>query len=898
MNTTNNWHSKSIESTLTALNTTVSGLHQADVQQRLAQEGRNTLAEAKRKSSILRFISQFHNILIYLLLAAAIITASLGHFVDTVIIIAVVIINAGIGYLQEHKAEKAMAAIRHMLALRATVIREGKRHTVWAEELVPGDIVFLEAGDKVPADIRLLQTHRLQIQESILSGESVAVNKHTAAVQHSAALGDRCCMGFSGTLVTTGQGSGVVVATGALTEIGRISGMLSEVTTLNTPLVAQMAVFARWLTVFIVLIALLILLFGHWQLQQSFNDLFIAVVGLSVAAIPEGLPAVLTITLAVGVQAMAKRSAIIRRLPAIETLGAVSVICTDKTGTLTRNEMNVSCIVTADKRFTITGVGYAPVGEVYCGENKIEPCEQAVLQELGLAAVLCNDAQLVKQGHSWHGQGDPMEVALLTFAAKVCHANELVRQHWSRSDLLPFDSDHKYMATLNHDRQHHGVIFIKGAPETILAMCSEQRMADNTSMSLNNDYWQQQVAEIAAQGQRVLGVAVKSVNASHTTLKQSDTTHSYVFLGLVGLIDPPRVEAIHAITECQRAGIEVKMITGDHAGTALAIGRQLGLRHAENLLTGADVDKLDDTALKAKIIDTGIFARTSPKHKLRLVMALQAHNMTVAMTGDGVNDAPALKRADVGIAMGKSGSEAAKEAAECVLADDNFASIVAAIKEGRTVFDNIKKVISWTLPTNAGEAMTIVLALLLGLNLPITAIQILWVNMITAVTLGIALAFEPTQAGTMNRQPRARNQQLLSGTLLWHIVLVASLFLLSVYGIYEYAMTQGYSEPLARTLAMNTLVVLEIFHLLFIRNMNSKTLTLKKLWGTRVVWLSVAMVTLGQLSITYIPGLQAVFGTEAVGLYDAMLIIGIGIVLFLVIELEKQVRLRLVKSRF
>lgn len=898
MNTVHNWHSKTAEETLSALNTTSSGLNESDVKQRLADSGLNKLPEPKRKNVFLRFLSHFHNILIYVLIGASVITASLGHFVDTSVIIAVVIINALIGFIQEGKAEKAMEAIRHMLALKAAVIRDGKRQTIKGEQLVPGDIVLLEAGDKVPADLRLLKSHGLQIQEAILTGESVAVEKKTSSVDNDAALGDRVCMGFSGTTVTYGQGMGVVVATGADTEIGRISGLLSEVETLNTPLVTQMAVFARWLTIFILVIAITILIFGHFVSNLAFSELFIAVVGLSVAAIPEGLPAVLTITLAVGVQAMAKRNAIVRRLPAIETLGSVSVICSDKTGTLTRNEMNVTSIITSEDRFEITGTGYEPVGDVEQNGQAVNLGDHPVLQDLGLAAALCNDSELVKEGSGWIGQGDPMEAALLAFSRKVQAEDGEVREQWSRTDVIPFDTSHKYMATLNHDHENHAFIFVKGAPETILSMCDSQHAGNNETKMLDIDYWYKQADAIAEEGQRVLGFAMKPMDPEHTVLENSDVEDSLVFLGLAGLIDPPRSEVREAIEECHHAGIDVKMITGDHAGTAAAIGRQLGLWHSDTVLTGADLDKLEDSELESAISRTGIFARTSPEHKLRLVKALQANNMTIAMTGDGVNDAPALKRASVGISMGKSGSEAAKEASQIVLADDNFTSIVAAVKEGRRVYDNIKKVISWTLPTNAGEAMTIMLALLIGLNLPITPIQILWINMITAVTLGIALAFEPEEEGIMHHPPRPHDQGLLSGGLVWHIVLVASLFLVGVFGIYEYAIQQAYSENLARTIAMNTLVTLEIFHLLFIRNINTQSLSWKNIRGTRVLWVSIATVIIGQAVITYVPWLQIVFETEAVSLFDVMLILFIGILLFVIIELEKQFRLRMLKKLF
>jgi len=898
MKSIHNWHNITSDEALAALNTSPSGLSEAEANQRIISYGFNKLPEPPRRNVLLRFIHHFHNILIYVLLGAAAITALLGHAVDTFVIITVVIINAVIGFLQEGKAERAMDAIRHMLALRASVIRAGKRQTLKGEELVPGDIVLLEAGDKLPADLRLFKTHALQIQESILTGESMAVDKHVKAVDLDAPLGDRFCIGYSGTTVTSGQGVGVVVATGSETEIGRISGLLSEVQTLNTPLVSQMAVFARWLTLFILAIAALILLFGYFILHHDFTNLFMAVVGIAVAAIPEGLPAVLTITLAVGVQAMARRNAIVRRLPAIETLGSVSVICSDKTGTLTRNEMIVDTIVTSLESFNIQGTGYEPLGDIKLNNKIIMLSEHPILQELGRAASLCNDADLIKKDNVWTGHGDPMEVALLAFSCKAGMDGFETRNQWTRTDVIPFDTKHKYMATLNHDHENHAFIFVKGAPETILAMCLEQCTGSNESKPLEVTYWDDQANAIAAQGQRVLAFAAKAVPPEHTVLEQTDTQDSLIFLGLAGFIDPPRHEAIAAIAKCHRAGIDVKMITGDHAVTAVAIGKQLGLRNSDRVLTGAELDKLDDAQLESIVRDTGIFARTSPEHKLRLVMALQTNGMTVAMTGDGVNDAPALKRAEVGIAMGKSGTEAAKEASEIVLADDNFSSIVAAVGEGRTVYDNIKKVISWTLPTNAGEAMTIILALILGLNLPITPIQILWVNMITAVTLGIALAFEPTEENTMQRPPRSRNEALLSGSLMWHIVLVACLFLAGVFSMYEYAVLQGYSENLARTIAMNTLVVLEIFHLFFIRNMYGTSLTWKAICGTRVIWASVIVVMIGQFAITYVPWLQSIFETEAVNLLDGLLIIVVGMILFCIIEIEKKIRLRILKKPF
>lgn len=882
-----------MDSVFERLDSSGAGLSQQQAQSRLEIYGANRLPEAPRRSALLRFLLQFHNILIYVLLGCVVVTAALAHWIDAGVILAVVVANAVIGYIQEGKAEKEMDAIRGMLAPQANVVRSGERYSLRGEQLVPGDIVLLEAGDKVPADLRLVSAHGLAIQEAILTGESVPVDKDTAPAGPGSSLGDCSCMAFSGTLVTSGQARGVVVETGTGTEIGRISGLLSNVEVLTTPLVTQMGVFARWLTILILIIAALLLLYGYLNPQQPFGDLFMAVVGLSVAAIPEGLPAVLTITLATGVRAMARRNAIVRRLPAIETLGAVSVICTDKTGTLTRNEMVVASVLTGQHLFALAGTGYEPAGALTLDNQPVSPSAHGVLGELARAAALCNDAALVQRKGAWHIEGDPMEGALLAFAGKMQLDSRREQAAWVRTHAIPFDARHRFMATLNHHHEGHAQVFVKGAPERIVSMCRHQRGADGLPAPLDVAYWNGQAESIAALGQRVLAFAVRPASARDTTLEHGAVEGSMTLLGMVGMIDPPRAEAVAAVAQCRQAGIRVKMITGDHAKTAAAIGRQIGLQNPDMVLTGADLDSIDDVRLRQAALDCDIFARTSPEHKLRLVMALQANDLTVAMTGDGVNDAPALKRADAGIAMGQKGSEAAKEAAVLVLADDNFASIVAAVREGRTVYDNIKKVISWTLPTNAGEALTIIVALLFGMTLPVTPVQILWINLITAVTLGVALAFEPSEDNSMRRPPRRRHAPLLSGELAWHIVLVSVLFLCGVYGIYFYAVERGYSIDLARTMALNTLVVMEIFHLFFIRNIYGTSLTWKAIRGTRVVWTVVAVVTLAQCAITYLPPLQSVFGTMAIGLLDGVFIVGTGVALFAVIETEKQIRLRM-----
>jgi calcium-translocating P-type ATPase len=861
-------HARTPDDCLAALEAAPGGLSGAEAARRLARHGPNSLPQARTRGPLRRFLAQFDNVLIYVLLGAAGVTGALQHWVDTGVILAVVLANAVIGFVQEGKAEAAMAAIREMLAPRAAVLRDGARTTVDGADLVPGDVVVLEAGDKVPADLRLIEARGLAAQEAILTGESVPVDKAVEAAAADAPLGDRRSMLWSGTLVTQGAGRGVVVATGPAAEIGRIGGMLAQVETLTTPLVAQMDHFARWLTLLILLASGLLLLYGYGVGRRDFGEMFMVVVGVAVAAIPEGLPAVMTITLAIGVQAMARRNAIVRRLPAIEAIGSVSVICTDKTGTLTRNEMVVAAVETPEGAFAVTGDGYAP-------EGAVEPAGD--LTRLARAAALCNDATLRRRGDDWTVEGDPMEGALLAFAAKAAPGTQGAAL---RLDAIPFDSRHRFMAVLT-DGPDGRVARLKGAPERVLAMCAD----------IDRHAWAGRAEAMARRGLRVLALAERP--QSGEAIDEQALDGGSRFLGLVGLIDPPRPEAVAAVAECRAAGVRVKMITGDHAGTAAAIAAQIGLENPGRVLTGADLDAMDDARLAQEVAVVDVFARTSPEHKLRLVTALQADGLSVAMTGDGVNDAPALKRADAGVAMGLKGSAAAKEAADLVLADDNFATIAAAVREGRTVYDNLTKVITWTLPTNAGESLVIVLALLAGLALPVTAVQILWINLITAITLGIALAFEPTEPGVMARPPRPRDAPILSGALVWHVALVAILFLAAVSGVFSYALHRGYPLALAQTMAMNTLVVLEIFHLFFVRNLHGASLTWRAVRGTPVVWGVVLGVAAAQGAVTYLPPVQSLLGTQAVPLADGLLIVGVGAAFFALVEIEKRIRLGL-----
>ena len=882
------WHTLSGEEALARLDTSADGLNSEIAQSRLQRYGLNRLPEGKRRSPLARFFSHFHNLLIYVLLAAAGITAVLGHWVDTGVILAVVLVNAFIGFIQEGKAEDALRAIRQMLSSQAMVLRDGRRVSLPAEQLVPGDIVMLQAGDKVPADLRLLRVKTLQIQEAVLTGESVAVEKQTAPVAADTALADRHSLAYSGTLVSYGHGIGVAVATGATTEIGHISTLVSNVETLTTPLLAQMTVFARWLTMAVLVLAALVFVFGVGLRGFSAVEMFMTVVGLAVAAIPEGLPAILSVTLAIGVQRMAGRRAIIRRLPAVETLGSVSIICTDKTGTLTRNEMTVRSVVSGGALFEISGAGYDPHGDFTRAGVSVDIDKQALLLQTLRAACLCNDTALERKDSQWQVHGDPMEGALLVAGLKAGLELEAEAKQHPRTDLIPFDSEHKFMATLHHSHTGEAVVYLKGAPEQVLQMCDRQRMGDG-DQPLDADFWHGQIEALARQGQRVLAVACKSMAASHQNLAFGDVEEELVLLGLFGLIDPPRDEAITAVTQCQQAGIRIKMITGDHTVTARAIAAQLKLANTAEAITGHDLDQMDDQTLQEKVSQVDVYARVSPEHKLRLVSLLQEQGAIVAMTGDGVNDAPALKRADVGIAMGLKGTEAAKEASKMVITDDNFASIAQAVEEGRTVYNNLKKAIVFLLPVNGGESLSIIAAILLGFTLPITPLQILWVNMVSSVALAMALAFEPAEPDIMHRPPRPGNEALLSGFLLWRIGLVSMLFAAGVFGIFGWSQYFGSTLEESRTYAVNTLVVMEVFYLFSVRYLHAPSLTLKGVLATRAVLIAVATVVVLQLIFTYAPFMEKLFDTRPVDFIHGLEILLLGVILLLVLELEKLV---------
>jgi magnesium-transporting ATPase (P-type) len=880
------WHALAADDVLVALNTSRKGLSQADCAERAALYGLNRLPPPPAGSIRRRLFVQFHNVLIYVLVGAGLITLLLGHWIDCGVIFAVVIINALIGFVQEGKAEKALEAVKKMLSPQAMVTREGERFTVPAERLVPGDLVHIQSGDRVPADLRLLNAHTLRIDEAILTGESAPAEKSIEVAAEDAQLGDRQSMAFSGTFVTSGQGSGIVVETGKQTQIGRISELLARVQPLTTPLIQKLAVFSRWLTGAILALASLTFLFGTLARDYPASEMFLAAVGLAVAAIPEGLPAIITITLAVGVQRMARANAIIRRLPAVETLGSVTVICSDKTGTLTRNEMTLQSIIVRDGTISVSGAGYEPYGAFSSNGEDIESTEESELEELLRAGMLCNDSSVRKKDDGCSVDGDPTEGALMVAAMKAGLESRFISEQFPRTDVIPFESEHRFMATLHHDHRDSAFVYIKGAPEVLLPRCSRERHVGRDA-PMDTDYWREKLEKLCSMGQRPLAIATKALTPGSQAMTFEDVESDLVLLGLVGIIDPPRDEAIHAVDQCHQAGIHVKMITGDHAGTAQAIAARMGIGNGKAACSGDQLSRFDPDQFRNAARDVGVFARTSPEHKLKLVSALQERNEIVAMTGDGVNDAPALKRANVGVAMGIKGTEAAKEAAEMVLADDNFVSIARAVEEGRTVFDNIKKAILFILPTNGGEAMTIMAAVLLGRVLPVTAPQILWVNMVTAVTLALALAFEPAESDVMRRPPRKPAEPILSAFMWWRISMVSLIMVAVTFGLFIWERENGASIETARTVAVNALVMLEIFYLFTTRYLKAGVLNRNGLFGNRYVLISIAIVLLLQLVFTYAPAMNTFFKSEAINFDSWARIILLSSLVLFIVELDK-----------
>ena len=870
------------------------GLEPAEAEARLGRHGPNQITERRTEGPLRRLLEQFRQPLVLVLLAAAAVSALLKGMVDAAVVLGVVVVNALIGFLQESRALQAVQALGRALVSQAAVVRGGRRLQLDARELVPGDLVLLQAGDRVPADLRLLQARELAVDESALTGESLPVEKHPGALAVDTPLADRRNMTYASTLVTRGTGTAVVEATGDDTEIGRIADLIASAEVLATPLTRRIARFTRVLLVTILGVSAATFAIGLWR-GEPLGEAVLAVVALAVGAIPEGLPAAVTIMLAIGVARMARRRAIIRRLPTVETLGSTTVICTDKTGTLTRNEMTVQELVAGGETFQVSGTGYAPAGELLLAGRRAEADAHPALRECLRAGVLCNDAALDERDGRWTLQGDPTEGALLAVARKAGLVHPALRAAAPRLDAVPFDSEYQYMATL-HGAPDGGapVAYVKGALESLLPRCVARLDARGGEIALDPAEvraWGEDT--LARQGLRVLAFARRAMPPGQRALGHGDVAGGLVLLGLQGMVDPPRAEAAPAVAACHRAGIRVKMITGDHPGTAAAIARQIGLAGAGGpgvepiTVTGRDLEAMDDAALEEAAERATVFARVTPEHKLRLVRALQARRHVVAMTGDGVNDGPALRRADIGVAMALGGTEVAREAADMVLTDDNFASIEAAVEEGRGVFDNLVKFILWTLPTNGSEGLVIMLAMALGVALPILPVQILWINMTSAVCLGLMLAFEPREPGIMNRPPRDPRAPLLDGVMLTRIAYVSLLLCGGAFGVYEWRLSAGAPAAEARTAAVAAIVMGETFYLLNCRSLGGAAVgAFSNPW----LWAGIAGMLALQALFTYAPVMNHMFHSAPLGAATWGWLALFGLALSVVVSLEKRGR--------
>jgi Ca2+-transporting ATPase len=871
----------------------VSGLSAAEAESRLKEYGPNKVTEKPGTPGWKRFLLQFHQPLIYILLVASGVTLALREVVDGSVIFGVVFILAVTGYLQETKAEDAIRALTKVLVAEATVRRDRRRQRVSSIELVPGDVVLLQSGDRVAADLRLVRVRSLEIDESMLTGESLPARKHVDSLALKTVLADRRNLAFAGTLVTRGEAEGVVWATGDQTETGRIARLISEVVELSTPLTRRVAQFSRILLWLILGLAAFAFAVGVWR-GEKIVDMFVAAVALAVGAIPEGLPAAVTITLAIGVARMARRRAIIRKLPAVETLGSTTVICSDKTGTLTENQMTVQQIYAGGQLYEVTGIGYDPSGAIQADGKPVVPEKHPALIACLRAGLLCNDSVLIHDNGKIRVEGDPTEAALIVAAEKAGLARADAHRELERLDAIPFDSEHQFMATLHRGKDGH-IIYKKGAVERVLGRCATMHRQDGSETPIDREKIRATAEAIAAKGLRVLAFAQRKVRADQREVGHEHVARDLTFLGLEGMLDPPRPEAIAAVQRCQHAGIAVKMITGDHLLTARAIAQQIGLRdgsklEAPNAITGGELEKASDEELCTIAQDSAVFARVTPEQKLRLVKALQSRGQIVAMTGDGVNDAPALKQADIGIAMGISGTDVAKSAADMILTDDNFTSIEAAVEEGRGIFDNLKKFIVWTLPTNVGESFVLLAAILLGTALPMLPVQLLWINMTAVTLLGTMLVFEPKEADLMDRPPRNPNQPILTFPLFMRTGFVSLLMLVGGFALFLWELRrESASLAEARTVVVNAIVMVEAFYLLNCRSLIRSIFSLgifSNLW----VLLGIGLIIVVQLLFTYAPIMNGLFHSAPIDADSWSRIVAVAAIAFAAVELEKWIR--------
>jgi len=877
------YYQQTVDETLENIHSTVDGLSSAEASARLQQYGENALPQKPGKPAWLRFLAHFNDVLIYVLLAAALLKLIMGHWIDMFVILGVAVINALIGHIQESNAEKSLQSIRNMLSSEAVVVRQGSHETVPTTALVPGDVVVIRAGDRIPADLRVIEAHNLRVEEAILTGESTVVEKNTDALSGELPLGDRYNLLYSGTTVSSGGGKGLVVATGGDTELGHINQMMSDIEKHRTPLMVQMDKLGK--TIFITIMVMMVALFVFSLIFRDMpvSELVLSLISLAVAAVPEGLPAIISIILSLGVQAMARRKAIIRKLPTVETLGAMTVICSDKTGTLTMNEMTVKAVITADTTYRVEGDSYEPVGNIHPIDDPtpVTVTHGSVLERYLRTIDLCNDSQLMKDEQGlWKITGGPTEGALKVLAAKIT----LPAIDVEMRSKIPFDSQYKYMSTL-YRLGDEEVILITGAPDVLFRLCQFQQT--NAGLQpFDQPYWESKIEEYAREGLRMVAAAWKPAYDGQRELDHPDLQDGVILLGIAGMMDPPRPEAITAIADCLQAGIRVKMITGDHPQTAMSIGQMLGIGNAASAITGRELEAMDDHQLSEAAQKYDIFARTSPEDKFRLVQALQSRQEVVGMTGDGVNDAPALKRADVGIAMGIKGTEVTKEAADMVLTDDNFATIASAVHEGRRVYDNLKKTILFVIPSNIAQALLIIIALLAGNLIPLTPVLILWMNMATSATLSFGLAFEAGEKNIMNRPPRKANLHVMDGYAIWRVAFVGLMIAISAFVLEAWLQPRGYSPEFIRTVLLQTLVTAQWFYMLNCRVTDGFSLS-KGLLANKGIWVVSGVLLVLQLLIIYAPFMQMLFGTEALPFRYWIITLLVGFVMFLIVEVEK-----------
>ena len=893
-----NWYQLSGKEIFEHLKTSELGLTEEEVKQRLKKYGPNKIAEEEKINKLKILLHQFTSPLIYILLIAGVVTILLKEYIDSGVIFAVVILNAIIGFVQEYKAEKSARALKKMVVPKARVIRDGKEKEVNSEELVPGDIVLLASGMKVPADIRLIHTIELKIDESMLTGESVPVEKITTPIkQENLPPGDQKNMAFMGTIVVSGRAKGVVVKTGERTILGKIAKEVKELTGVRAPLQDKIESFAKTIA-FIVLGASVVLFLIGLLIGESAKYMFMTVVGAAVATVPEGLPIAVTVALAVGVIRMARQNAIIRKLTAVETLGSITVIGSDKTGTLTKNEMTVKLAYDGEHIYEFTGSGYDPSGEVLCegiSLKNLDPELKANLYTLLRIGLLCNESDIYEENGFYKVDGDPTEGALIVSAMKAGLNKEEEKEKYPQIAIIPFESERGYMATL-HRHKGKKYIFVKGAPEKIIDMCSKDIYGNEI-----NEIKRKEILHVASnfakEGLRVLAFAFKEADHELEELTCKDVecpgiASNLIFAGLQGMIDPPRPEVKEAIEECKKAGIRVVMITGDHAITAKAIAQKLGIVDEKaEVLTGRELEGMTDEELFEKVKTVNVYARVSPQHKLRITQALVKPGEIVAVTGDGVNDAPALKAAHVGVAMGRTGTDVAKEAADMIIADDNFASIFSAVKEGRIVFDNIRKVTFFLIPTGVAAILSILVAVIMGTPIPYVPAQLLWINLVTNGIQHVALAFEPGEKGIMERPPRDPKEPIMS-RLLWERTVIVGL-LISVGVVYNFqlALNEGPSLEKARTVAVTTMVFFQFFQAW---NSRSELQSIFKIspFTNPLLFFSLIAAFFAQLSVIYVPTLQWIFRTEPITMSEWLQILMVSATVVLVVEIDKWIRRR------